>query len=150
MRTFYFCFLLMCRKIQYLADYLFNNFYVYLLANWTNINTHKDLLYKVNSGVIDIVDIETITYPNLTSKSQGKYCVECECILEKSLAINNGKDSTQCKNSATQEISNNKFISLEPQVKLQRFADKDIADWKNRRVLSSIENFNLKCKFHNL
>jgi hypothetical protein len=64
--------------------------------------------------------------------------------------MSEGDDAIQCENFATQKSSTNKYILLEPQIKVQRLSDKDIGNLKHRRVLNSIENFEQKRKFHNL
>ncbi|KAM0724354.1 hypothetical protein ACS0PU_013217 [Formica fusca] len=64
-------------------------------------------------------------------------------ILKKSAM--NETDSTQCENMATEKIC---FITeiLEPKIKLHRLSEKDIIKERNRQVLKSIENFDIKSK----
>ncbi|XP_011859196.1 PREDICTED: uncharacterized protein LOC105556716 [Vollenhovia emeryi] len=66
-----------------------------------------------------------------------------EDTLGESSAINE-TDSTQCQNTETERICCTPDILLEPKIKLQRLSQKDIVKLKNRQVLKSIENSDIK------
>ncbi|KAM0734152.1 hypothetical protein ACS0PU_012517 [Formica fusca] len=86
---------------------------------------------------------ENILYESAMNETESTRCnsATSENILYESAM--NETDSTQCENMATEKIC---FITeiLEPKIKLHRLSEKDIIKERNRQVLKSIENFDIK------
>lgn len=65
--------------------------------------------------------------------------------IKNELAVNE-TEFTQCENMVTEKTSSTTKV-LESKIKLQRVSKRDIVKARNRQVLKSIENFDMKCKF---
>ncbi|KAM0734102.1 hypothetical protein ACS0PU_012467 [Formica fusca] len=85
---------------------------------------------------------ENILYKSAMNETKSTQCnfAASKNILKKSAM--NETDSTRCQNMATEKICS--IIEIEYKIKLHRLSEKDIVKKRNRQVLKSIENFDIK------